>query len=95
MFVNDATFSKMQADAVPAPLSAENVWVVSLMHLLALKCHAVKHGHPGRIVKDAEDVIQLMRSNRLDPEAQAIRDLFHKYGTSEFYDKIRKACSPG
>ena len=64
------------------------------MHLLALKCHAVRFGHPGRIVKDAEDVIQLIRRNRLDPNAEKIRELFRRYGTDEFYEKVRRACGP-
>jgi hypothetical protein len=62
------------------------------MQLLALKCHAVRHGHAGRIVKDAEDVIQLIQKNGLDPETQAIRELFQKHGTQEFYQKVKKAC---
>jgi hypothetical protein len=92
MLVNDNTFSNLRADAVPAPSAIPGVSVVSLMHLLALKCHAVKHGHKARIVKDAEDVIQLIQKNGLDLEAQEIRDLFRKHGTSEFYEKVRKAC---
>lgn len=95
MLVNEDTFSKLRADAVAAPSSLRGVWVVSLLHLLALKCHAVKHGHPGRIVKDAEDVIQLIQNNRIDPEAQNIRELFQKHGTEEFYQKVKNACRPG
>ena len=70
MLVNEDTFSKLRADAVAAPSSLRGVWVVSLLHLLALKCHAVKHGHPGRIVKDAQDVIQLIQNNRINPDAK-------------------------
>ena len=70
MFVSDATFAKMQAAAAPAPSGLEGLRVVSLMHLLALKCHAVKFGHAGRIVKDAEDVKQLLLRNRLDPNSR-------------------------
>jgi hypothetical protein len=92
MLVNEDTFSKMQADAVPAPSGVRDLRVVSLMHLLALKCHAAKHGHPGRIVKDAEDVIQLIQNNRLDPDAQDIRELLQKHGSQEFYEKVRRAC---
>jgi hypothetical protein len=95
MLVNESTFSKLQSDAVPAPSSVPGVLVVSLMHLLALKCHAVKHGHAGRIVKDAEDVIRLIQNNKIDPEAQEIRELFHKHGTREFYEKVKKVCRGG
>jgi hypothetical protein len=95
MFVNDGTFGKMHAAAMPSPSGLEGLQVVSLMHLLALKCHAVKFGNPGRIVKDAEDVIQLIQRNRVDPNAENIRELFRRHGTDEFYEKVRKACAAG
>ena len=95
MFVNEDTFSKLHATAVAAPSSVPGVWVVSLLHLLALKRHAVKHGHSARIVKDAEDVIQLIQKNGLNPEADALRDVFQKHGTPEFYEKIKRACRSG
>jgi hypothetical protein len=69
MLVGEDTFAKLMADAVPAPASAPGAKVVSLRHLLALKCHAIKHGHRGRIVKDADDVIRLTLANKLDLDA--------------------------
>ena len=51
-----------------------------------------KHGHAGRIVKDAEDVIRLIQNNSLDPDAQTVRELFLKHGTEELYEKVRTAC---
>lgn len=92
MFVNSQTFSKLRSEAVPAPSTATGLWVVSLMHLLALKCHAVKHGHSGRRLKDAEDVIQLIQIHGLNPEAEAMRELFRQHGTEEFYEKVQTAC---
>jgi hypothetical protein len=92
MMVSEETFAKLAADAVPAPVRVEGAKVVSLNHLLALKCHAIKHGHKGRIVKDADDVINLVQANRLDPDAPDIREMFRKHGTEELYQKVRKAC---
>jgi len=68
MLVSEATFSQLQAESVRSPSGIREIQVVSLMHLLALKCHAVKHSHARRVVKDAEDMIQLIQINRLDPE---------------------------
>ena len=92
MLVSDDTFAKLMAEAVPAPASAEGAKVVSLRHLLALKCHAIKHGHEGRIVKDAEDVIRLAQVNKLDLDEPDIRGLFLKHGTTELYEKVRRLC---
>jgi len=91
MLVNEDTFAKMQADTVTVA-DLPGIPVVSLMHLLALKCHAIKHGHSGKIVKDADDVIRLVQVNRLDPDSPLLRQLFLKHGTEEFYEKVRTAC---
>jgi hypothetical protein len=95
MLVGDDTFAKLEAEAVPAPASAAGAKVVSLRHLLALKCHAIKHGHRGRIVKDADDVIRLVQVNKVDMDESSIRDLFLKHGTVELYEEVRKLCRQG
>jgi len=94
LFVNPDTFAKLLAEAVPGPPGVTNARVVSLRHLLALKCHAIKHGHAGRLVKDVDDVIQLVEANRLDMRAPETRDLFLKHGTPELYEKVRRATRP-
>jgi len=43
-------------------------------------------------VKDAEDVIQLIQINRLDPENETVQALFEKHGTPELYEKVKRAC---
>jgi len=92
MLVNDTTFAKLAADAVPAPPSASGARMVALLHLLALKCHAIKHGHPGRVVKDVDDAIRLTEVNRLDVNDPKIRELFLRHGTVELYEKIGRIC---
>jgi len=94
MLANQDTFAKLAATAVPVGSEFGDVKMVSLRHLLALKCHAVKYGHPRRIVKDADDVIRLVLANRIDLDAPEIRELFLKYGTQEFYKKVKAACCP-
>lgn len=92
MLVSDATFARLTAEAVPAPPSAAGIRIVSLLHLLALKCHAIRHGHQGRLVKDTDDVLRLIQTNRLDVNDPKNRELFLKHGTAELYEKIRRAC---
>ncbi len=95
MLMNAATFAKLRAAAVPGPPSAAGAEVVSLRHLLALKCHSIKHGQPGRIVRDADDVIRLVQANAIDLNQPEVRDLFLKFGTAELYEKTRRACGQG
>ncbi len=81
------------ADAVPGPAGAPGTRTVSLRHLLALKCHAIRYGHSGRIVKDADDVIRLVKANRLDVKDPAIRELFMKHGPPDLYEKVCRICT--
>jgi len=76
MLVNEDTFAKLWAESVPGPTGATGARVVSLRHLLALKCHAIKHGHPGRVVKDADDVLRLVQANGLDLNDSAMHELW-------------------
>jgi hypothetical protein len=92
MMFNEETFGKFVAEAVAGPASEPHTRVLALEHLLALKCHAIKYGHKGRIVKDADDVIRLVQINRIDINDPGIRDLFVKYGTADLYEKVRRIC---
>jgi hypothetical protein len=92
MMFNEETFGKFVAEAVAGPASEPHTRVLALDHLLALKCHAIKHGHKGRIVKDADDVIRLLQINCINVDDPKIRDLFVRYGTAELYEKVRRIC---
>ncbi len=93
MLVDNDTFAKLMTDAVPGPVTLSHVKIISVMHLLALKCHAIRHGHKGRIVKDTDDIIHLVQANRLDPNDPAVRSLFLRYGTEDLYEKVRRAST--
>ena len=95
MFMSDETFAKLVATAIPNPDGPALPRVVSLDSLIAMKCHAIRHGHPGRIVKDADDLIHLFLANRLDPDAAEWRALILKFGTEELFEKIRRICKTG
>jgi hypothetical protein len=95
IFSNDDTFRQLQAAAVPNPQGPSLPSVISLRHLLAMKCHAIKHGHAGRVVKDVDDVIHLFMANRLDPGRAEWREVILKYGTEELYEKLRQVCTAG
>jgi len=91
MLVNDETFEKLCRDAVESSIVGVRVRVVSLDHLLALKLFALKQSQPHRVVKDMDDVIQLVLKNGLDIGQEKYRQLFEKYGTAELYERIRYA----
>ncbi|MBA4147347.1 MAG: hypothetical protein H0X66_04475 [Verrucomicrobia bacterium] len=90
MFVNEGTFEKFLTQSQPLPEIAKNAKVVSLQHLLALKSHALKHGHPQRTFKDLDDVMNLVEVHHIDVTLPEWRELFLKYGTIELYEKLKR-----
>ena len=93
MFVADEVFEKMRACAGQSSVTGVSFGVVSLLHLIALKCHSIQHGHPHRRIKDTEDLIQLIRINGLDLNEAELRATILKHGNDELYEKLRRACS--
>ncbi|MCU0772284.1 MAG: hypothetical protein MUE94_11040 [Verrucomicrobia bacterium] len=89
MLVSPETFSQFEAESVPV-LAEDPAGprMVALRHLLALKSHAIRHGHPGRVEKDVDDVIGLMQANRLDVNETGWRELFLKHGPPELHAKL-------
>ena len=92
MLVNQDTFTPMLSAAKMSVIQGANLPLAALEHLLALKLHALKHSHLRRFLKDFQDVVQLVSINKIDLNSPHIRDLFLKYGNSDLYDKIRRAC---
>jgi predicted nucleotidyltransferase len=92
MLVAPATFQGMATASHTCSIQGARMQFASLEHLLALKLHALKYSHVGRFLKDFEDIIQLVRSNRMDLHTSAIKDLFLKYGNADLYGKICRAC---
>lgn len=93
MLVADDGFEKMRAAAQPVEMSGLVVQVVSLLHLIALKCHAVQHSKSLRRLKDVEDLIHLIQINRIDLNEAEVRATILKHGNQEFYEKLRNARS--
>jgi hypothetical protein len=80
MVVGQDTFDQFVAQAVAVPGFAAGQQMVCLKHLLALKAHAIRHGHAGRVERDVDDVIGLVRVNQFDVTAPEWRELFLKHG---------------
>ncbi len=95
MFVDDDVFTRMRATAEPASVEGVSFGVVSLLHLIALKCHAIRNGRPVRRIKDTEDLIQLAIINHLDLNEAELRATILKHGDQELYEKLLRACAAG
>jgi len=94
MFVAEEVFERMRREAQLASVEGLSVGVVSLLHLFALKCHAIKNGKGMRRIKDTADLIQLVGINHLDLNEPALRATILKHGDQELYEKLQRACTP-
>jgi hypothetical protein len=93
MFVADATFDPILVSAIPVEMFGAAVKIPILEHLIALKLHALKHGHIRRYLKDWLDVENLVRIHSLDLKTEEWRQIFLKYGTMEIYEKISRLAA--
>jgi len=93
MFVADEVFERMRTGAEKASVGDVSFGVVSLLHLVALKCHAIQHGKSLRGLKDIEDLIQLIVINGLNLNEPELRATILKHGHQELYDKLQHACA--
>ena len=93
MFVSEDVFDRLNQAAVEAELEGIRVRVVALLHLIALKCHALQHSKAMRRLKDMDDLIQLILINRLDLNEPELQATILKQGNAEIYEKLRHACA--
>ena len=93
MLVRERTFREILSHGQEMEMYGTRMLVPTLEHLIALKLHALKHGHIGRYLKDYLDVENLVRVNKVDPRADKVRQLFLKYGTVDVYERISRAVA--
>jgi len=60
----------------------------SLWHLVALKLHVLKQELPHRTLRDFNDVLELLRINRVDTQAEDFKRFCIKYGNLKLYETI-------
>jgi hypothetical protein len=93
MLLNESTFARLYEGSHVRRLEGTEIRVPSVEHLIALKVHALAHSHAGRFLKDFEDVVNLVRRNKIELSAPEFREIFRRYGNEELYAKICRACA--
>jgi hypothetical protein len=88
MLVNHATFEGLWQASQVVTLQDQTAKIPSLDHLLALKLHVLKQKLPHRVMKDLDDVIQLVLVNQVDIQTEHYRALFERYGSMDDYAKV-------
>jgi hypothetical protein len=90
MFVDDATWGKLQIDSVQKSLAGQPVNLPRPDYLVALKLHAATSATRRHRERDWEDIYQLIRICRLNPDDDSFRTLILRYGGEDALRKIKE-----
>ena len=59
-----------------------------VLHLIAMKLHALKYNAQRRYGRDMPDILELVRVNNLDVADPAFKDTCLRFGTAELYNDL-------
>lgn len=88
MFVEAETFRGIQKESRAETFQDTQFLVPKVEHLIALKLHAIKQQPLVRELRDLNDIVELIKANRLNPSSESFKSLCLKFGTPELYKKI-------
>ncbi|MFZ4681590.1 MAG: nucleotidyl transferase AbiEii/AbiGii toxin family protein [Terrimicrobiaceae bacterium] len=90
MLVDDGTFAKLLAGSEWRDYGRRRVRVIGVLHLIALKLHALHSEHRVALGKDYLDILNLIRLNRIDIHSSEFDEVINRYGTESVRDRIRR-----
>lgn len=93
MLVARETLDAMVEEARTVEIEGEPVAIPAVLHLVALKLHALKSGGFERQGRDYLDIVGLIRGAGLDPRGAELQRIFERHGTEEWRERIVAACS--
>lgn len=89
MFVNAGTWAHLSGQAEDKPGGRITVRVPSPTHMVALKLHAASSPQSSDPEMDWNDVFQLAKRHRLDPNQEPFASLVRRYGGDAALEKLR------
>lgn len=91
MLVHEDTWTKLRAEAVEKSHRGLRVRVPAVHHLIALKLHASRSPTRSTPEKDWNDIVELVRRHRLNPNEDEFAALILRYGGEESLSRLRTA----
>ena len=88
LFVDQRTLDKMIPESRQVVIVGRKFLIPSLLHLIALKLHAMKHNLKIRELKDLPDIVDLIRVHRVNVRGKEFKEVCLKYGSEEIYRKV-------
>jgi len=87
MLVDEVTFGKLLVRSVPYEFGAVTLRVPALLHLIALKLHAMKNA-PERAHKDFADIVELLECNQRAVSARELEEVCDRFGPPDIFEKL-------
>lgn len=81
MLVDQTTYRKLEAASELLPYASRSVRVAGVLHLIALKLHALQQPTRMENTKDFQDILALIQANRLDPASEEFRSILKRYAS--------------
>jgi len=95
LFVDPSTFEMIWAGGGETTVSGFGFKTPSLLHLIALKLHAIKQGSKDRVWKDLPDIMNLVIANRMDVASADFSEICRKFGPEGIHQKIQELSRGG
>ncbi|MFH0984160.1 MAG: nucleotidyltransferase [Candidatus Omnitrophota bacterium] len=95
LFTDPHTFEMIFRDSVGTTISGHAFKTPSLLHLVALKLHAIKKGSKDRVWKDLPDIINMVIANRIDTDSSDFMEICRKFGPEGIHQRIQEASRRG
>jgi hypothetical protein len=89
MLADAETFSKIQRASASAEIgNGLTLRIPSVLHLIAMKLHALRSPHRLAHGVDLQDVIHLIRTAKIDVTGDEFARLMERYGSDEIRERI-------
>jgi hypothetical protein len=88
MLVDEMTFAKLFAESIPYEFGEVTLRVPALLHLVALKLHAMKNA-PERAYKDFADIVELLNCNQREVSTDDLEKICRRFGPQGVFEKLQ------
>ena len=88
LLVDDLTFDTILAESQRFDEGRSTFSIPCIAHMLMLKLHAMKHSS-SRVLKDLNDVVEILRSNPDAVKESEIQSICEKYGPAGVYKTLK------
>jgi len=90
MLVNEPTFAKLLAGSEWKEIGHRRVRVIGVLHLIALKLHALQSSHRVEAGVDYLDIVQLVRLKRIDISSPEFQEIVNRYATESIRERLQR-----